>query len=153
MAHPELIKRPFGSVFWENGAGLTWLLQKEEQNEYSPLASIGVFQKKYNDTGRLRDFSLSFMFNADGSIAVDSASLRDSAVLLETKGPEWPLYELLSQPMSLKQLSEASGKTEDACRKLMVRHPRLFERLNPGVGGSGQRGVVAAHGGGASRTG
>ena len=124
-------------MFWENGAGLTWLLQKEEQDEYSTTANIGLYQRKYNDTGRLRDFSVQSIFHDDGGYEVTTRALRESAVLLATHGARHVVWEALSQPLTLKQLSETVGKSEDNCRKVMTANPHMFERLNPGIGGRG----------------
>lgn len=131
-ANPDSVKRPFGSIFWENGAGLTWYLRREEQSEGTTLAKVGVFQRKYNDTGRLRDFSVNVDFDGDeGPISVGLANLRDSAALLATKGKQYVIHDVLSRPMEIKEIVDATGISSGTIDQTLRRHPDMFLQAFP----------------------
>ena len=130
-AKPELARRPFGSIFWDNGAGLTWFLQKEEQDEGSGEATIGLFQKKWNDTGRLRDFSVRVSFDGDaGPIDVETADLRSSSELMAARGQQWVVHHALNQPMTVEALHEATNIAAGPLRRILNHYHGLFERVN-----------------------
>ena len=135
-SNPEVAKRPFGSIFWDNGCGLSWFMSKEEQDEGSPNATIGLFQKKWNDTGRLRDFSVQVAFDGDGGpIDVDRADLRSSAQLLALRGQKDVVHLALGQPMTVDQLHDTTGIGPASLRKILRRYPGLFEQVTT-LGGS-----------------
>ncbi len=55
-------KKPFGSIFWHNGARATWFAQLSEGSREGDVLQIGLFNRKTN-LGRLRSaigFSITF---------------------------------------------------------------------------------------------
>jgi len=132
---PELARRPFGSIFWDNGAGLTWFLQKEEQGEGSPTATIGLFQKKWNDTGKLRDFSVMVTFDGDnGAIDIEKAELRNSRELAAARGQQWLVHHHLQGPMTVEALHDSTGIGPAMLRKILNKYTALFERVTDSGG-------------------
>jgi len=131
--NPEDAKRPFGSVFWENMASLTWFVKKEEQDENSPLATVGLFQRKWNDTGRLKDFSLTFEFSP-GQIDLFPAELRDSTMLRQVQGLRWVIWDAIgAAPMTVEDIGKATDMGPMKVRATLNRYKAMFE-IVPGDG-------------------
>lgn len=131
---PELVQRPFGSVFWSNGARRTWFVQRQQEQEAS-VANVGLYCRKVNDGSKPADFGMNVFFEEDGGpVRVVSADLRLTPKLNETRGDEYVIRELLTRPMSYFEIAEATGKKILAVKKLMQRHPNLFERAETGTG-------------------
>ena len=124
------------SIFWENGAALTWFVHKEEQEEESPHAKIGLFQRKWNDTGRLRDFSLQFLFDGD-VISVEQADLRGSPGLREAQGPRWVVWDALSEPVTATQIHEMTSLTRIQAHNALNKYAAMFMRV-PGFQSGGR---------------
>lgn len=138
--NPELASRPFGSIMWSNIAALTWFIQKEDQNEGSNFATVGMFQRKWNDTGRLRDFSVSFEFQLeDGLITLDQSDMRESVALRATQGQKFMVFDALVQPATIEQLKDATGLNVSAVRTVLNRYKGMFERVTGPAGGAGNK--------------
>jgi len=139
-SNPESVKRPFGSIFWENLAGLTWYLRREDQDEGSDLSRVGLFQRKTNDTGRLSDFGVDLTFQGDsGPIDLKATDLRQSATLLATKGVKFVIEQALRVPLTVDEIKEVTGLSENTVVTTIKRNPKMFERVAPGVTGAGNK--------------
>lgn len=68
--------KPFGSVFWSNGARSIWLLKRAERQNDRRLLPVGFFHKKAN-TGPLRpDFAMAAKFVGSDTI-INPANITD----------------------------------------------------------------------------
>jgi hypothetical protein len=138
---PELVQRPFGSVFWSNGARRTWFIQRQQEQE-SSVASVGFYCRKVNDGAKPADFGVNVFFEEDGGpVHVLAADLRLTPQLNQTRGVEYQIHAALDHPMTYVEIAEAIGNTAEYVRKRIAKHPRLFERAEE-TRTDGGRGVV-----------
>lgn len=134
---PTLVRRPFGTVYWSNGARRTWFLQRQQEQEADRVA-VGFYCRKVND-GRLpSDFGINLIFEGDsGPIEVTAGDLRESPALNATRGREWEIHALLAEPMPYFEIGEALDMKPDTVRKIMSAHPTLFRKVDEPAGGRG----------------
>jgi hypothetical protein len=138
--NPDLVKRPFGSIFWSNGCSMTWYIRREDQEEESDHASVGLFARKYNDSARPRDFGLTIDFyGVSGPITIESADLRDSTQLVGSRGKEYVLEAALDYPMTIAELEKATGINGNTIKSLLRRNAAMFESIEPAGGGRGKQ--------------
>lgn len=128
---PALVKRPFGTVFWSNGARRTWFIQREQEQE-SSIAALGLFCRKVNDGTKPSDFGVNVFFEEDGGpVHLLAADMRLTPVLQATRGREWEIHGVLDGPMTVAEIAERIGAKANSVHKTMERHPRLFSRADP----------------------
>lgn len=142
--NPEAVEKPFGSIFWENNARRTIYVSRQ-QEEQSPIAELGLYPKKVNDGGWPTSFGAKLTFeDPSGPITVDASDLRANRVLNAMRGPEHTVWDLLTRPMTVKQIQTETGKSDRWVKDILNGHPRMFVDIagNTG-GGAGQEKVWA----------
>lgn len=136
---PEQARRPFGTIFWENNARRTVFILRQQEDE-SPVADLGMYPRKVNDGGRPSAFGVRLHFDdPSGPITVNRADLRTNGVLNRVRGPEYVIYDTLSQPMTVAEIAEAVGQSERNVKRILAEHPRMFVDLSGNrLGGQGK---------------
>lgn len=125
--------RPFGSVFWHNGARLTWLAKAEEHaNPHS--RTVALINRKANLTAPKA--ALAFRFDFDPT-AVHVRKTDPAA--METVAGSVPLWQRIKSavsrgPLSFAELAEETGQKEGSIRKSVERATRTF-RVIEGANG------------------
>ena len=79
-------QKPFGSVFWHNGARATWFIKRGDESPDGQQVTIGLFNRKQN-TGPLRPaIGFEFTFDAERTYVrrADLTDVPDLAVDLPT---------------------------------------------------------------------
>jgi hypothetical protein len=139
--NPDLVRRPFGSIYWSNGAGMTWYIRREDQEEESDVIVVGLFARKWNDSRRPKDFAMEVTFDGEeGPIEVNGMDMRESAQLVATRGIKYQIDNALVRPMSAGEISFATGVSEETCRKTLQRNSQMFEAIT--INDAGGRGQV-----------
>jgi hypothetical protein len=125
-------KRPFGSIFWHNGARATWFIKRADDERDDDRIDIALLQRKAN-VGRRRSAALGIRFTfTDPRIAVESFTVADHQEL-SAKLPLWQRARavLRQGPLEPAELAERADGTPTAIRQ-MVHRMSLFVRLPDG---------------------
>jgi hypothetical protein len=140
---PSQVLRPFGSIFWHNGARRTWFIQKYQEQE-SSVAALGLFNRKVNDGMKPADFGLNLFYNDPyGPIQVVAADMQLTPELQAVQGREFVLAGLVTRPMTYAQMAEASGWPVNTVKSIVRRNPRVFCQVDgPETDAQGGRGNV-----------
>lgn len=129
-ANPDLVRRPFGSVYWSNGSSMTWYIRREDQEEESDEIRVGLFARKYNDSARPQDFGMHLVFDGrSGPISVKSADLRESSQLTGSRGNEHIIHDMLDQPLTVSEVAKATGINVNTVKTTLTRHKGMFENI------------------------
>lgn len=128
---------PFGSVYTENAARMTWALEKVEDNG-AGLVTIALSNRKTNNgigLGR-RAYDVTFRSSADGrldSVTYDSRDVRDVAVLRERLSMAQQIVPVLTANgwLTVKRIAELLNEEgieakESAITNALARGGRLF---------------------------
>ncbi|MDP2735636.1 MAG: bifunctional DNA primase/polymerase [bacterium] len=145
---PGQVKRPFGSVFYQNTARRTWFVQREQEQE-SDLAEIGFYCRKCNDGRRPADFGVRIQFDGEaGAVWVSRSDLRETPELNSTRGSKYVIrdYLLREGPMDTVGISYGTGIKEGTIRNTLNDSPRIFERRETSVGGRGNKTIWSIKG-------
>lgn len=137
---PEAAFKPYGSVFWGNGARRTFFMLRQQEQESSE-ADVGFYCRKNNDGRMPGDFGATVHFeDPDGPIRISSTSLRTgSTTLSAVRGPEWAVFDVLMRPMTKAEIVDALADngidmTERRLRDVLPAHPKLFAQSLTGGG-------------------
>lgn len=135
---PAQVRRPFGSIFWHNGARRTWFMQRTQEPD-SDRIDVGLFCRKVNDGKKPSDFGVRLFFEGtSGPVRVTALSLAENAELTETRGTEWLIHARLTRPMTYKELEEETGIAYETIKQSISRHGGLFRQVGESAGGRGQ---------------
>lgn len=124
-------KKPFGSVFWANGARATWYMKRTDADPYSDAMTVGFFHRKSN-IGRLRaDFGMKLEFTG-ADTRVFPTEITDHEELA-SKLPIWQRMQglLADGPMTVGELAEALNTKIESVRRISNRG-HAFERISDG---------------------
>jgi hypothetical protein len=115
--------KPFGSVFWHNAARMTWYVERSNGTEDDEEATVSLVCRKANDwpfNGKrvvlrpvYEDRRLRYWHREDSRTAATAAFNA--------------LQALGGGPMSMKELTLATGYRHDALRQAMTRERARFE--------------------------
>lgn len=133
-AKPDQVRRPFGSVGWENTARSTIFIRRN-QEQGSGFAEVGFFPKKTNDGTRMQDFAASITFtDPGGPVLFRGMSINDaSPVLQEARETYVRAWNMLSSPLKPDEFAKAMGMSMAELERLLVRFPdRFFKRIGGG---------------------
>lgn len=133
-AQKESEERPFGSVFWTNGARSVWYLKRAESSEPRSM-TVGLYHRKTN-TGPLlpaRGIRLAF---SDEAVRLSAVPLTESAEL-EAKLPLWQRMrtELDKGPMVVSALAELLDVTPAVVIRTAKSHTGIFDKVGDLVRG------------------
>lgn len=133
--NPEAVDKPFGSIFWHNNARRTTFVLRQQEAE-SSLAELGLYPKKVNDGRWPAAYAACIAFDdPSGPVAIGAGDLRANRALAAVQGFEHVLWDLLSLPLTLKELADKTGKTERHCVGILHAHPRMFTEISDNAGG------------------
>jgi hypothetical protein len=117
--------RPFGSIFWYNGARSIWSVQAAEDNPPGELR-IGLYHRKSNTGSKLAPRAYTIHFEAhktwfEESKVADVDELAAKLPILER------LRRVLAKgPLEMKQAADALGVTMPVLRVTLTRHAKSF---------------------------
>jgi hypothetical protein len=128
-------KYPFGSVFWNNGARMTWYMEGAEEAPNSPVLNIAMHNRKGNLGGRVSapiGFTLVF---SEERTTVRSSDPVDNPDLAG-KVPLWRRIESLLKrgPLSVEEIAEATDTPAGNIRAEYNRRKGLFIVVDGKVG-------------------
>lgn len=129
--------RPFGSVFWHNGARMTWFAKAEQASIGDTARTVVLINRKVLD--RPVPSALAFRFNfADQRTTVtacDPTSV-DSDDAMKSL-PAWMRIKAVvsRRPLTVTEIAEETGIKEGTIRQNVTRKTELFT-LIPGSGGA-----------------
>ena len=123
-------QKPFGSVFWSNGARSIWYVKRSE-TEPSDTGdfSVGMVHRKAN-TGRLqRARALRFSF-LSGEVRIFPTDIGNHADLSE----HLPIWQRISAclkqgPMTSAALAQEIGAKETSVARILTRHSGVFTKV------------------------
>jgi hypothetical protein len=125
-------QKPFGSVFFHNGARATWNIKIADESPAGDKLSLGLFARKAN-LGRLpRPTGFVFEFGLDRTFVTrsDPANTPDLAEHMTVK--ERMMYLLRQGSLTVDEVAEEIGVTPNSIYKSVQRHGRLFTLLEGG---------------------
>lgn len=126
---------PFGSIFWHNGARMTWFMEGAEEAPESPVLNVAMHNRKGNLGKRVSaplGFSLVF---AEGHTSVRSSDPARNPDLAG-KLPLWQRMQsvLKRGAFSAEELAEATGATPKAIQTEYNRRKNLFIVVGEKIG-------------------
>jgi len=124
-------QKPFGSVFWHNGARSTYYAKLVDDNDVGTI-KIGIFHRKAN-LGRLnRPVAYEIVFEPDRTFFQKSDPAH-TPELAEKMPIRWRLKELLKDgAMSLEDASIMIGSELKTLKRTITRHSSTFTLLDGG---------------------
>lgn len=125
-------KKPFGSVFWHNGARMTWFAKLAEETSGSDILRVGLFNRKSN-LGRLRPaigFSIAFDQSTTAITRSDIADSPDLSGQLSVR--ERMRLMLRHRSMDQAALAEQIDADIDTVRRTMRRYKQQFTVIEGG---------------------
>lgn len=129
--------KPFGSVFWHNGARSTWNVKLAQSSPDGSALEIGLFERKAN-LGRLHS-PIAFRITFDAArIDVVRTDVADSPDLAEYMTLRQRLIHLLRRgPRKLETLTAELCSDEkispDSVRRTLQRYKQIFVALGDGL--------------------
>jgi len=138
-------QRPFGSIFWHNGARATWFLKRADDTLDGDTLEIALIQRKVN-VGRRRPGALGLRFRfLERWISVDRFEVA-SHQELGAKLPLWQRMraELTHGALDLKELADRLEAKPDSVRKA-VHRMEMFIRLSDDRIGLKTSAIAAGH--------
>ena len=126
------VAKPYGSVFYENSARHTFELKKS-QNEGDGILEIGMYDRKANNTGKMRPIGWSLSFSGDfnrlDSVRFRAIDLRDSQ-LSDTLHISDQIEEQLKKgPMTSQELADLLDKTPGHISKELSKNKGRFTSI------------------------
>jgi hypothetical protein len=103
-------KYPFGSIFWHNGAGMTWFMEGAEEAPDSPVLNVAMHNRKGNLGKRVSaPLGFTLVFSEERTIVRSSDPAQNPD--LAGKVPLWRRMQTLLKrgALSAEELSEATG--------------------------------------------
>ena len=127
-------QRPFGSVFWHNGARAAWNVKVANTSADGRTISLGLFNRKAN-LGPLRTalgFEVTFTDSQTTFRRIDIADVEELASGL-------PLWQRMRQavkhrPQTIAELATELDAKPDSVDRMVRRHKHLFTRVPGGDG-------------------
>ena len=123
-------KKPFGSVFWHNGARSTWFVKLAEAIPGGNVVTIGLYNRKANLGGLRPSVGFEVTFDEDRTRfrRVDVADVQDLAVEL----PLWVRmkHAVAHRPMTLAALAEELEANVGSLDKAAKRKSKVFTRVD-----------------------
>lgn len=116
-------QKPFGSVFWSNGARNIWYMKRDDKNRDADVVPVGFFHRKSN-IGRLQpDFAMIAKFVGSETVIYRDEITNYSALCEKMAVKDRIKAELTESgsAMTKDQLKEALGANDEAIRKALLR--------------------------------
>ncbi len=125
-------QKPFGSIFWHNGARTTWYAQLASVDTNSDTLNIGLFNRKAN-LGKLRPpagFSVTFTEDRTTIRRSDVAGNPDLAAKMSTR--QRMAYLLKRGPMSPEAIGEEIDGDPETIKRTARRYKDQFVQIPDG---------------------
>jgi hypothetical protein len=134
-------KKPFGSVFWHNGARMTWYAHAAERADDNEPLTVGLFNRKANLNGARQPVSLRLTFGRQRTdiSRVDMADTPDLASKLTIRQRMTVLLKRGS--MTEQEIADELEASLDSVRKAAKRNHRDFILLSGGRIGLVEKGA------------
>ena len=118
--------KPFGSVFWSNGARSMWFVKRGDSSDQH-LVEVSLTHKKSNTGRRMPALGLRLRFDSDRT-HVERFDLADSSDLASTL-PIWQRIRALvnARPLTVQQIADELGEKEDSISRT-IRRMDIFTR-------------------------
>lgn len=138
-------QKPFGSVFWHNGARSTYYIQLADSSPDGKTLSLGIFNRKANLSGLRQPFGFQVNFgeNRTTFIKSDPADVPDLAEKMTIR--QRMIGLLKSGPKTFGELAEEMGANPDSVRKTGVRNKSVFRISDNGKVSLLQRDTESGH--------
>ena len=127
-------KYPFGSIFWHNGARMTWYMEGAEEAPESPVLNVAMHNRKGN-LGKRVSAPIGFSLFAEERTTVRSSDPAENPDLAE-KVPLWRRMQCLLKrgSLSAEELAEATGASVKHVQAEYSRRKALFVVVGGKVG-------------------
>ena len=125
-------KKPFGSVFWHNGARSTWYVQVDPTSAETEILKVGFFNRKSN-LGRLSPpvaFSITFADSRTTFTRADVADSPDFAGQLSVR--QRMAYLLRRGAMTAEAIAEEIEADAETVKRTARRYRKVFTVLDGG---------------------
>jgi hypothetical protein len=138
-------QKPFGSVFFHNGARSTYYMQATESSTDGKTLAIGLFNRKSNLSRIQPPTGYTIQFGADQTV-FEQSEPADNPMLAEKMTVRQRMRKLLyGGAMSIEEVAEQIEKDPDTIRRTAVRHKAEFKILNGGKVALLQRDTESGH--------
>ena len=120
--------KPFGSVFWSNGARSVWFVKRAgEQGDTANVVEVALSHKKSNTGRRLPTVGVRLHFSAERT-RVEAFDVAESAELSSVL-PIWQRIRALvsTRPFTVEELAEELSAKPDSVKRI-VRKFDMFHR-------------------------
>jgi len=120
--------RPFGSVFWHNGARMTWLAKAEDESQDTAHArTVALINRKTNLSARRPALAFRFEFepNAVRITRADPTLIDGAAASI----PQWQRIKSVvsNGPRTFAEIAEETSIKEGSIRRSVERATRTFK--------------------------
>lgn len=120
--------RPFGSIFWHNGARLTWFAKAEDETQdTSHSRTVALINRKANLSARRAALAYRFEFepNMVRIVKTDPAMVENVASSI----PQWQRIKaaVSKHPLTFAEIADETGIKEGSIRKSVERATRTFK--------------------------
>ena len=126
------VAKPYGSVYYENMARHTFELKKS-QNEGIGMLEIGMYDRKANNTGKIRPIGWSLSFTGDSSrlesVRFKAIDLRDSQLADTLHISDQIEVQLKMGPMTSQELADLLEKTPGHISKELSKNKGRFTSI------------------------
>lgn len=127
-------QKPFGSVFWNNLARLSWNVKRAEGEPGDSIVKVALHDRKRNLHGKLPSVGFSIAFAPDNSrVTISRADPADDPELAAGLPVRQRMASALRHgAMPAKDLAEEIGADLETIRRTARRHKRQFTVLEGG---------------------
>lgn len=122
--------RPFGSVFWHNGARSTWFAKAEDEaQDTTHSRTVALINRKTNLSSRRAALAYRFEFqpNQVRIVKADPTTVESATSAL----PQWQRIRaaVAKHPLTYAEIAEETGIKEGSIRKSVERATKTFKVL------------------------
>ena len=127
-------QKPFGSVFWHNGARATYFVKANVVSRDGKLIHVRLINRKANLSGLCPDIRFKIEFTDERTIITPDTSLDSLEVSGSVKGNKNVRDGMIlslrenNVPMSYDELAEKLGFTQGAIRQAVSRNKDVFTK-------------------------
>lgn len=136
---PKTDQKPFGSIFWHNGARATWFVQKADDSMDADVLKLGFFNRKTNLTRMRQPVGLDISF-AENRVLFNRGSVTENPDLASHMSIRQRMAHLLKRgAMSPAAIAEEIEASEETVKRTARRYRDNFIVLDGGKFGLRER--------------
>jgi hypothetical protein len=125
-------QKPFGSVFWHNGARAIWFAQVADESPDGQILHLGLFNRKSNLGRILAPVGFKITFEENRTI-FESDNPADNPDLAQKMTIRQRMIHVLKKgSMDIKTLADEIDAEPDSVRRTAVRHKAVFRIFEGG---------------------